>query len=71
MVTVTATDPSGLQATINVTIKVTDADEAPTIMVGGLAVSGTDKSRLRRGQAGRCGNLRGVRPRRGHGYLDA
>ena len=40
MVTVTATDPSGLSATVNVTIKVTDVDEAPTIMRGGLAISG-------------------------------
>ena len=39
-VTVTATDPSGLQATITVTIKVTEVDEAPTIMRGGLAISG-------------------------------
>ena len=40
MVTVTATDPSGLSATVNVTINVTDVDEAPTIMLGGLAISG-------------------------------
>ena len=39
-VTVTATDPSGLQATITVTIKVTNEDEAPIIMIGGLAISG-------------------------------
>ena len=39
-VTVTATDPSGLSATITVTIEVTDVDEAPMIMVGGLAISG-------------------------------
>ena len=32
MVTVTATDPSGLSATINVTIKVTNVDEDPVIM---------------------------------------
>ena len=31
MVTVTATDPSGLSATINVTIKVTNVDEAPEV----------------------------------------
>ena len=31
MVTVTATDPSGLNATVNVTIKVTNVEEAPTI----------------------------------------
>ena len=41
MVTVTATDPSGLSATINVTIKVTNVDEDPVIMeVRGLAISG-------------------------------
>ena len=40
MVTVTATDPSGLSATINVTINITDEDEPPVIMVGGLAISG-------------------------------
>ena len=39
-VTVTATDPSGETATVMVTIKVTEVDEAPMIMVGGLAVSG-------------------------------
>ena len=32
MVTVTATDPSGLRATVNVTITVTNVDEAPEIM---------------------------------------
>ena len=31
MVTVTATDPSGLSATVNVTIKITNVDEEPTI----------------------------------------
>ena len=31
MVTVTATDPSGLSATINVTIKVTNENEAPEL----------------------------------------
>ena len=32
MVTVTATDPSGLSATINVTIKVTNVDEPPELI---------------------------------------
>ena len=41
MVTVTATDPNGLSDTIDVTIKVTDVDEAPKIIVGGLVVRGT------------------------------
>ena len=40
MVTVTATDSDGLSASIDVTIKVTDMDEAPVIMLGGLAISG-------------------------------
>ena len=40
MVTVTATDPSGLSATVNVTIKITNMPEPPVIMVGGLAISG-------------------------------
>ena len=39
-VTVTATDPSGETATVTVTITVTNVDEAPMIMVGGLAISG-------------------------------
>ena len=41
MVTVTATDPNGLSDTIDVTIKVTDVDEAPKIIAGGLVVRGT------------------------------
>ena len=40
VVMVTATDPSGETATVMVTIKVTNVDEAPMIMVGGLAISG-------------------------------
>ena len=40
MVTVTATDPNGLSDSIDVTIKVTDMDEAPKILVGGLAIRG-------------------------------
>ena len=40
MVTVTATDPSGLNATVNVTIKVTNVEEDPEIMRGGLAITG-------------------------------
>ena len=41
MVTVTAADPNGLSDTIDVTIKVTDVDEAPKIITGGLVVRGT------------------------------
>ena len=40
MVTVTATDPNGLSASIGVTITVTNVDDAPVIVVGGLALSG-------------------------------
>ena len=40
VVMVTATDPSNETATVTVTITVTDDDEAPEIMVGGLAISG-------------------------------
>ena len=40
MVTVTATDPNGEMASMDVTIMVTDMDEAPKIIVGGLVVTG-------------------------------
>ena len=43
MVTVIATDPFNASASIDVTIMVTDLDEAPEITVGGLAVSGTTR----------------------------
>ena len=49
MVTVTATDPGGLSATVNVTINVTDVDEAPEIMLGGLAISGSSSPRVPEG----------------------
>ena len=39
MVKVTAADPDGLSDSVDVTIKVTDVDEAPKIKVGGLAIS--------------------------------
>ena len=70
-VTVTATDPSGEIATAMVAIKVTNVDEAPMIMVGGLAVSRAIQSRVRRERHGGSGDLHGHRPRRGHGHLDA
>ena len=41
MVTVTAADPDGEMASVDVTIKVTDVDEAPKIIAGGLVVRGT------------------------------
>ena len=44
MVTVTATDPDNLSASIDVTITVTNVDEAPEIMLGGLAISGLSRA---------------------------
>ena len=41
MVVVTAADPDGEMASVDVTIKVTDVDEAPKIIAGGLVVRGT------------------------------
>ena len=38
-VTVTATDPGNLRDFVDVTIKLTEEDEAPEIMVGGLAIT--------------------------------
>ncbi len=49
MVTVTATDPGGLSATVNVTINVINVDEPPTIMVGGLAISGDSSVEVEEG----------------------
>ena len=64
MVTVTATDPDGASASIDVTIMVTDVDEAPMIEVGGLALSGPRSVRLRRGPHRCGGNLHDLRPGR-------
>ena len=69
VVMVTATDPSGETATVMVTIKVTNVDEAPEIMVGGLAISGMARVDYAEDRRGRRGNVHGVRPRRGHGHL--
>ena len=49
MVTVTARDPGGLSASIDVTITVTDVNEAPMIMEGGLAVSGKSSGEVMEG----------------------
>ena len=43
VVMVTATDPSGETATVMVTITVTNVDEPPEIMEGGLAISGMSR----------------------------
>ena len=40
VVTVTARDAAGLSSSVDVTIKITDMNEAPAIMRGGLAISG-------------------------------
>ena len=45
MVTVTATDPGGLSDSVDVTIKLTDEDEGPVIIRGGLAISGPNSPR--------------------------
>ena len=46
MVTVTASDQEGLNSSVDVTIEVTDVDEAPEIIVGGLAISGSTRVSL-------------------------
>ena len=43
MVTVTARDPEGLNSSVDVTIEVTDVNEAPEIMLGGLGISGMSR----------------------------
>ena len=43
MVTVTARDPEGLSSSVDVTIEVTDVNEAPKIMLGGLGISGMSR----------------------------
>ena len=62
MVMVTATDPDGASASIDVTIKVTNVDEEPMIMRRRPGDIRHGKSRLRRGQAGRRGNVQGGGP---------
>ena len=47
--TVTAMDPSGLSSSTTVTIHVTDVDEAPVIMEGGLMISGRSSISLAEG----------------------
>ena len=65
MVTLTAEDSFGETASIDVTIMVTDVDEAPEIMVGpatGLTVSGlASESYAENGDAA-CGHLHGGWP---------
>ena len=50
MVTVTATDPGGLSASIDVTITVTDVNEAPEITLGGLVISGDSSVEVEEGK---------------------
>ena len=61
-VTVTATDPSGLTATVMVTIKVTGVDEAPEIMVGGLGISGMASVRYAENGTGAVATYTAVGP---------
>ena len=70
MVTVTATDPGGLSDSVDVTIKVTEVDEAPEIIVGGLAITGLCQRELRRGQERRGGDVRFGRARLGLRKVD-
>ena len=70
MVTVTATDPSGLSATVNVTIKVTDVDEPPVDHGWRPGDIGACRRELRRGQAGRRGNVHGHRAGVGQRLVD-
>ena len=72
MVTLTATDSFGDSASIDVTIMVTDVDEAPDITVGGLAITGMSKNNgLRRERDRHGGNVHGLRAGCVHGYLVA
>ena len=68
--TITATDSFSDSASIDVTIMVTDVDEAPKISEGGLAITGSDKRGLRRGQAGRRGNVQRHRAGVGQRHVD-
>ena len=70
-VTVTATDPGGLSATVTVTIEVTPVNEAPVIMLGGLVISGMSRVEYEEGGTMPVSHLHGHRPGRGHGLLDA
>ena len=62
MVTVTATDPNGLSATIDVTIKVMDVDEAPEILVGDLAVRGKSATNYAENGTGMVAAYRALGP---------
>ena len=71
-VTVTATDPSGLSATVTVTIEVTDENEAPDDHGWRAGHIRYGKSRLPRGQArAPWQTYTAFGPRCGHGYLVA
>ena len=71
MVTITATDSFGESASIDVTITVTDVDEAPDIMKGGLAISGMSSVDYDENGTGHGGNVHGLRAGCVHGYLVA
>ena len=65
MVTVTATDPDSLSASIDVTITVNNLDEAPEIVMGGLAISGPSSLSYAEKRHGRGGHVHGRRPGQG------
>ena len=49
-VTVTARDPEGLNSSVDVTIMITGVNEAPEIMLGGLAISGRGNVEVKEGE---------------------
>ena len=69
MVTLTATDSFGESASIDVTIMVTDVDEAPAISEGGLAITGVARMDYAENGDRHGGNVHGLRAGCGHGYL--
>ena len=55
---------------MDVTIKVTDVDEAPEIIAGGLVVRGTSDINYAENGTGMVGHLQRRRPGRGRRYLE-
>ena len=66
MVTVTATDPSGLSATVNVTIKVTNVDEDPTLEGTGFSKARREYPQRHRRSDLHCDGRRGRQNRDRH-----
>ena len=71
MVTLTATDDYGETADLELTINITDVNDRTGNHGWRPGDNGRGKNGLRRGQAGRRGNVHGLRAGCGHGYLDA